>query len=160
MSQSQIASTRSATAPEGRMPLEKPSGTMCSPPQLGGCNSTCERPIGCPDVKKAPSCGKGGKKPKPKATPHSALGAFGGFPWLFLVAIITVETFGLRGSVASSEMAAHAGPHRPENRQGVGAEQVVIGMFGNLIRYDARESGHATLHANRYPACKPVSDER
>ena len=33
------------------------------------------------------------KKPKPNATPHPALGAFRVFPWLFLVAIITVETF-------------------------------------------------------------------
>ena len=47
MSQSQIASTRSATAAEGRMLLEKPSGTMCSPPQMGGCSSSCESPIGC-----------------------------------------------------------------------------------------------------------------
>src|SRR6266478_3008646 len=94
MSQSQIASTRSATAAEGRMLLEKPSATICSSPQLGGCNSRCERPIGCPDVtRKAPSCDKSREKPKPNATPHSALGAFGGFPWLFLVAIITVETF-------------------------------------------------------------------
>src|SRR5258706_770627 len=82
MSQSQIASTRSATAAEGRMLLEKPSGTMCSPPQLGGCNSSCERPIGCADTtRKAPCCGKSGKKPKPNATPHSALGV-----WRFSVA--------------------------------------------------------------------------
>src|SRR5882672_11677999 len=91
MSQSQIASTRSATAAEGRMLLEKPSGTMCSPPQVGGCDSSCERPIGCTDTtRKAPCCGKNRKKPKPNATPHLALGLFGGFPWLFLVAL---ETF-------------------------------------------------------------------
>src|SRR5258708_2811490 len=75
MSQSQIASTRSATAAEGRMLLEKPSGTTCSPPHLGGCNSGCESPIRCPDTtRKAPSCGKSRRKPsKPSATPHSAL---------------------------------------------------------------------------------------
>src|SRR5258705_13018848 len=56
MSQSQIASTRSATAAEGRMLLEKPSGTMCSPPQLGGCNSSCERPIGCTDTTRKAPC--------------------------------------------------------------------------------------------------------
>jgi hypothetical protein len=77
------------------MLLEKPPGTICSPLQLGGCMSNCERPIGCSDTtRKAPSCGNSGRKPpKTTATPHSALGAFGGFPWLFLVAIITVETF-------------------------------------------------------------------
>src|SRR5260370_22575860 len=99
MYQSQIASTRSATAAEGRMLLEKQSGTMCSQPQLGGCNSTCERPIGCTDTtRKAPCCGKSRKKPTPNATSHPALGAFGGFPWLFLVAIITVENISSRGS--------------------------------------------------------------
>src|ERR1700732_4761171 len=73
MSQSQIASTRSATAAEGRMLLEKPS--MCSPPHLGGCSSSCESPIGCPDTtRKAPSCCKSRRKsPKPSASPHSAL---------------------------------------------------------------------------------------
>src|SRR4029077_14331578 len=69
MSQSHIASARSATAAEGRTLLEKPSGTMCSPPRLGGCNSSCERPIGCTDTtRKAPCCGK----------PHLALGVLGG----------------------------------------------------------------------------------
>jgi hypothetical protein len=64
----------------------------------------------CRYHEKAPCCGKSRKKPKPNATPHPALGAFGGFPWLFLVAIITVETF-------RHEAAPHAGPHRPENPQ-------------------------------------------
>ena len=77
------------------MLLEKPSGTICSPPQLGGCKSGCESPIGNLETTlKAPSCGNSGRKPpKTSATPHSALGAFGGFPWLFPVTIITVETF-------------------------------------------------------------------
>jgi hypothetical protein len=79
----------------GRMLLKKPSGAICLPPKLGGCNSSCERPIGCSDTtRKAPSCNNNGRRPrKPSAAPHSALGAFGGFPWHFLVAIITVETF-------------------------------------------------------------------
>jgi hypothetical protein len=73
MSQSQIASTRSATAAEGRMLLEKPSGTMCSPPHLCGCSSSCESPIGCPDTtRKAPCCSKSRREPpKPTATPHN-----------------------------------------------------------------------------------------
>jgi hypothetical protein len=117
MSQSQIASTRSATAAEGRMLLEKPSATICSS-QSCGCNSRCERPIGCPDTtRKAPSCSKSRKQPpKPSAAPHSALGVFGGFPWLFLVAIITVETF--RHEAASHHpKCLPSGPHRPENQQ-------------------------------------------
>src|SRR6202022_1268720 len=63
MSQSQIASTRSATAAEGRMLLEKPSGTMCSPPDLGG-GARCGSPIGGPDTtRKAPPCCKSQKGP-------------------------------------------------------------------------------------------------
>jgi hypothetical protein len=45
-------------------------------------------------MRRALSCGNSRKQPpKPSAAPHSTLGVFGGFPWLFLVGIITVETF-------------------------------------------------------------------
>src|SRR5258708_16699520 len=95
MSQSQIASTRSATAAEGRMLLEKPSGRICAPPHLGSCSSSCESPIGCRDTtRKAPSCGKSRRKSsEPNATRIRRSAHIKGCPWLFLVAIITVETF-------------------------------------------------------------------
>src|SRR3984893_12349366 len=104
MSQSQIASTRSATAAEGWMLLEKPSGTICSPPHLGGCSSSCESPVGCPDTtRKAPPCGKSRKKPpKPSATPHwlsaylNVVRGFSSSP------LLPLKHFA-RGSVASSK---------------------------------------------------------
>src|SRR5260221_6473599 len=111
MSQSQIASTRAATAAEGRMLVETPSGTMRSPPQLAGCNSSRERPIGCIDTRrKAPCCGRSRKKPKPNATPHLALGVFGGFPWLFQSQLLPLKHFATRQRHAGSS-------HRPENPQ-------------------------------------------
>src|SRR5258705_7022214 len=83
---------------------------MCSPPQLGGCNSRCERPIGCADTtRKAPCCGKSRKKPKPNATPHLTLGVFGGSPWLFQSQLLPLKHFATRQR--------HAGSHRPENPQ-------------------------------------------
>src|ERR1700682_2422672 len=78
MSQSQIASTRSATAAESRMLLEKPSGTMCSPPQMGGCGSSCESPIGCPDTtRKAACCSKPERTREAKRDASSARHATG-----------------------------------------------------------------------------------
>jgi hypothetical protein len=104
MSQSQIASTRSATAAEGRMLLENPSAKICSLPDFGDCSSRCESPIGRPHTtRKAPPCGKNRRKPvKPSAT-FDVKAAFKGCSWLFLVAIVTVETFRHQAGGASFE---------------------------------------------------------
>src|ERR1700704_3021574 len=53
-----------------------------------------------------------------------------------------------------------SGPMQRLGKRDVAGKQVVIGMFGNLIRYVVRTPVHATLQVTRSPDCKAFADER
>src|SRR5258707_3738571 len=52
------------------------------------------------------------------------------------------------------------GPIQRLGKRVVRGDQVVVGMFGYLIKDVVRTPVHATVQVSRYPDCKAFADER